>query len=256
MALDGKMTSMIRERWMEKSTKPIFTVRQMSYNHINKQNLELVEKRATTVWCPTTKFGTWICRTNKGQVFVTGNTKAKRRVTLSICGLSFLDETELETVRDARQVPMDAPAIAPSPAITGFSGDQGANTAPAPQATNHGPDNAFDDGPPWANEPEPPPMPPAQRPVKNHAPQNVGGDWQSYVCRFGKFTGKTLEQIGINQGVKYVEWLEKTNRESGKQMSDSAAEFIQMFRAYYQSNVDPVPVNAPPSVDLSEEIPF
>ena len=31
-------------------------------------------------------------------------TKAKRRVTLSICGLSFLDETELETVASARRV--------------------------------------------------------------------------------------------------------------------------------------------------------
>ena len=31
-------------------------------------------------------------------------TKAKRRVTLSICGLSWMDETELETVREARPV--------------------------------------------------------------------------------------------------------------------------------------------------------
>lgn len=31
-------------------------------------------------------------------------TKAKRRVTLSICGLSFLDETEVETIKDAKIV--------------------------------------------------------------------------------------------------------------------------------------------------------
>ncbi len=31
-------------------------------------------------------------------------TKAKRRVTLSICGLGMLDETEIETIRDARPV--------------------------------------------------------------------------------------------------------------------------------------------------------
>lgn len=35
-------------------------------------------------------------------------TKAKRRVTLSICGLGWLDESELDTVRDARPVGVDA----------------------------------------------------------------------------------------------------------------------------------------------------
>lgn len=37
-------------------------------------------------------------------------TKAKRRVTLSICGLGMLDESELDTVRNARPVPLDVPA--------------------------------------------------------------------------------------------------------------------------------------------------
>lgn len=122
MALEGKMTSMVRQRWMKKSTKPIHEVRQFSYNHINKQNLELVEKRTSTVWCPTTKFGTWICRTDKGQVFVTGNTKAKRRVTLSICGLSFLDESELDTVKDARPLPVETQMALPG--ATGLEKDQ------------------------------------------------------------------------------------------------------------------------------------
>jgi DNA-binding transcriptional regulator of glucitol operon len=34
-------------------------------------------------------------------------TKAKRRVTLSICGLGMLDETELETMPDAQSIPMN-----------------------------------------------------------------------------------------------------------------------------------------------------
>jgi len=33
---------------------------------------------------------------------ITGNTKAKRRVTLSLCGLGWLDETEVDTITDAR----------------------------------------------------------------------------------------------------------------------------------------------------------
>ena len=36
-------------------------------------------------------------------------TKAKRRVTLSICGLGWLDETELETIPDVKPAPQDEP---------------------------------------------------------------------------------------------------------------------------------------------------
>lgn len=36
-------------------------------------------------------------------------TKSKRRVTLSICGLGFLDETEVETIPQAVVVPIDEP---------------------------------------------------------------------------------------------------------------------------------------------------
>jgi hypothetical protein len=52
-------------------------------------------------------------------------TKAKRRVTLSICGLGILDETEVETIPGAMVVPTDAPqlnaaksaALAPEPVV-------------------------------------------------------------------------------------------------------------------------------------------
>lgn len=46
--------------------------------------------------------------------FMKAETKAKRRVTLSICGLGFLDETEAATIPDAVHVPMplELPAIA------------------------------------------------------------------------------------------------------------------------------------------------
>lgn len=65
-------------------------------------------------------------------------TKAKRRVTLSICGLGMLDETEVETIRDARPgPPVDVPASpqrrsapAPSPSLPAPS-----PTPPAPSAS-------------------------------------------------------------------------------------------------------------------------
>jgi len=37
--------------------------------------------------------------------FMKAETKAKRRVTLSICGLGLLDETEIETIADAKVIP-------------------------------------------------------------------------------------------------------------------------------------------------------
>jgi hypothetical protein len=43
-------------------------------------------------------------------------TKAKRRVTLSICGLGFLDETEVETLK---KDPVEAPKSFPLPSAAG-----------------------------------------------------------------------------------------------------------------------------------------
>lgn len=41
---------------------------------------------------------------NLGNVQMKAVTKAKRRLTLSLCGLGWLDETEVETIRDAKLV--------------------------------------------------------------------------------------------------------------------------------------------------------
>ena len=40
--------------------------------------------------------------------YLKAETKAKRRVTLSICGLGFLDETEVQSIPDAVPVPMES----------------------------------------------------------------------------------------------------------------------------------------------------
>lgn len=47
--------------------------------------------------------------------FMKAETKAKRRVTLSICGLGMLDETELETIKDA--IPTQVTVIEPEKQI-------------------------------------------------------------------------------------------------------------------------------------------
>lgn len=106
-ALLGNLTSKTIERNFEKGTKPFYLTRKLSYSRVAFQNLSEGEKRKTSVWCPTTKHGTWICRSDKGQVFVTGNTKAKRRVTLSISGMGWTDESEIETIPNARPITID-----------------------------------------------------------------------------------------------------------------------------------------------------
>jgi hypothetical protein len=44
---------------------------------------------------------------DKSNAMMKAITKAKRRVTLSICGLGFLDETEIDSIPDARPVRVD-----------------------------------------------------------------------------------------------------------------------------------------------------
>lgn len=46
----------------------------------------------------------------KANAMMKAETKAKRRVTLSICGLGILDETEVETIPGAVEVPAELPA--------------------------------------------------------------------------------------------------------------------------------------------------
>jgi hypothetical protein len=45
---------------------------------------------------------------NYGNALMKAVTKAKRRLTLSLCGLGWLDETEVETIPDARPVVVDS----------------------------------------------------------------------------------------------------------------------------------------------------
>lgn len=62
-------------------------------------------------------------------------TKAKRRATLSICGLAMLDETEIETIRGAERVDMEAvhgveePAAAPAVAVSAVAEAPKASTS-------------------------------------------------------------------------------------------------------------------------------
>lgn len=64
---------------------------------------------------------------NLGNVQMKAVTKAKRRLTLSLCGLGWLDETEVETIRDARlaNVKPDTGEIIDSPAVENINQETG-----------------------------------------------------------------------------------------------------------------------------------
>ena len=52
---------------------------------------------------------------NLANRYMKAETKAKRRVTLSICGLGMLDETEVETIPNAKRVPVEETPVAHMP---------------------------------------------------------------------------------------------------------------------------------------------
>lgn len=64
---------------------------------------------------------------NLGNVQMKAVTKAKRRLTLSLCGLGWLDETEVETIRDARlaNVKAETGEIVDAPAVENINQETG-----------------------------------------------------------------------------------------------------------------------------------
>lgn len=69
---------------------------------------------------------------NQGNVQMKAVTKAKRRLTLSLCGLGWLDETEVETIRDAKlaNVQPETGEIVDSPSVENISQETGEVTSP------------------------------------------------------------------------------------------------------------------------------
>lgn len=76
----------------------------------------------------------------RGNAVLKAVTKAKRRATLSICGLGWLDETEVETIPGAKigpdvikQLPVDKPAAStPAESATPAATDKAPEEAPLP----------------------------------------------------------------------------------------------------------------------------
>lgn len=124
-------------------------------------------------------------------------TKAKRRVTLSICGLGMLDESEVETIpREVR----------------GFSDN--------PQISNPLKD--------VKQEQEEIFEMPDEIQTKEQAL-----DLADYVCKIGKkYNGKKLSEIDMFELDNYLKWLDKSSKEKQKPLEGDWLEFYQNADTY------------------------
>lgn len=151
-------------------------------------------------------------------------TKAKRRATLSICGLGFLDESEVDSVHDAQVVEQPQRAL-PAPPPT-------AHTAPPAQQA------------PPKNKPAPAPMDGAQM-----AEWMRGRD--DYLSKTGRIAAGNL-----------VAWMDGAVREAGlaDSLGDCQPKHGPVVRGLYeeymnQLNQPQEVVQEPPEENEPEEIP-
>ena len=122
-------------------------------------------------------------------------TKAKRRVTLSICGLGILDETEVETIRDAN--PTKAQEV-----------------------------NALLSSKPDERD-EPPPEPDFITEAAAEMPFQPG----EYVIQIGqRYRGKALKDLSRDTVAGYLDWV-KANVTT---KSPATLEFIERAEAYLE----------------------
>lgn len=163
-------------------------------------------------------------------------TKAKRRVTLSICGLSFMDETEADSIKDAKVMPVNhpiststLPAISPPDTTPTHEVDDfnaaevgchdthlAPDTAPEYLPTNVDPDRGQDE-----------------------LDEYLGIDMSdiqhkvdTYVITFGKYTGKSLSQVGLAECQRYTQYIKDQAARDGKEIKGKVMEFIDMVDLY------------------------
>lgn len=157
--------------------------------------------------------------------FMKAETKAKRRVTLSICGLNMLDESEVESIPaenkkevttinkgKTNELSTNTTTVSSfqeteaniNAAFAGATQDTGYNEQPG--FTGTGTFNDFESG-------------------------NTTGFDSSYKIPFGKHKGKTIEEIGIEEAGAYAGWIENSAKKEGKEIKPMGKEFIKQVEA-------------------------
>lgn len=157
-------------------------------------------------------------------------TKAKRRATLDLCGLGMLDESEIETIPNARKVDLpNVPSVNALPAGVAESSKSPAPVTPTPTPTKSAnpqpqttrgqtqrPAQERSAGPPTAQR--------ADEPLK----------WRNVLVQFGKNKGVALGDLSE----KSIKWyydefeVQETYEQNGETKHCTAANIAQqtMFR--------------------------
>lgn len=134
-----------------------------------------------------------------------GITKSKRRVTLSICGLGILDESEIETIENV--TPGSNPQIK----------------------------NQFKDiGQTYETEILPPAIDQAEN-IDDQGPVN-GDDIGQYVVQCGKkYLGKKLNEISLDDIEGFIKYLDELSAKNNQALTGVFLEFHQKATAYLES---------------------
>lgn len=157
--------------------------------------------------------------------YMKGETKAKRRVTLSICGLGgFVDESEIETINGAVRIdPSTLTDTTPN-----LIQNNENNDAPNPQNNISTEGSDMEIGQIVQKVVESIPDIDA-----NNYSVTTNPCIADKVIEFGKkFRGKKFKDITPGQALSYAHFLEESALKDGKPLSASAQEFVRDARAY------------------------
>lgn len=203
-------------------------------------------------------------------------TKAKRRVTLSICGMGLLDESELDTVKDAQPMPIDmsvktvaqvenlkAKLNPVGPGAISTSKEE-AYMKPLAESDTPPPVPAAAKSPikepevlPAAKKPGRPPnakpaapakAAPAPKPEPLAWPEDLG----TVPVLYARFKGKTLSDLDDAQLLEVIAWAEKgvkVEKWEGPNFTTFKAQLDKYSEGYGDK------FNTEPGMDEPEEIP-
>ncbi len=164
--------------------------------------------------------------------YLKAETKAKRRVTLSLCGLGLLDESEVDSVPLEARRSIEQQAHPPERVIV----EKSAGYIPSPNYTEPNElDTFLNKDEPFKPEEEKQTAYEELGFAPSKIPMDVDRDMrqelENYRIGFGKHKGRTLLQIGVKNTRDYATWL-KNNQDPQKGTSPGAAEFFEMAKMY------------------------
>lgn len=146
--------------------------------------------------------------------YMKAETKAKRRVTLSICGLGLLDETEVESIPGAQRAPTESPKPV-------------AQIATRAEVLQPIDEKVFENDETATRE-----VVPMEQPL---SPSLFPTDLGDTVITFGKkFSGKKFKDVLPEHLQSYIEWM----RKDGK-VSRPGQDFIDQVEAYLSEKSKP-----------------